>query len=115
MVVGSLTEDVYITKFIRDFFQKRSDLIFVRNIKSDGDETPALLDACCLVCGSTLLRYVLQGITSACGEDDIRTTLSNEYLNMIDKVDKLPTLANRTAVAFPVVNDDRDELMVVPF
>ena len=60
----SPTENVDVTELIRDFVQKRGDLSFVRNIKSDGDENSALLDACCLVCGSTLLCYDLEDIHS---------------------------------------------------
>lgn len=60
-----LTENFDLTELDWNLFQKRGDLIFVRNIKNDGDEISTLLDACCLVCSSTLLCYVLQSITSA--------------------------------------------------
>lgn len=73
------TENVDITELRRNLVQKRGDLISVRDIKSDGDESPALLDACCLVCGSTLLCYVSEGIHPTCSENDIRTTLFNVF------------------------------------
>lgn len=70
-----LTENVNVTELGWNLFQKRGNLVFVRNIKNDGDEISALLDACCLVCSNALFCYVLQGIPSACSENDICTTL----------------------------------------
>lgn len=78
VTVTLLTENVDITELCWDFSQKRGDLVFVRNVERDGDEMSALLNACCLVCGSTSLCYDSQGIRSACSENDIRTTLSGE-------------------------------------
>lgn len=74
-MVALPTKNVDVTEVLWDLFQKGGDLILVRNIERDGYEFPALLYACCLVCGSTLLCYVLQGIPSTCRENDICTAL----------------------------------------
>lgn len=85
VTMASLTENVDVTELSWDFFQKRGDLIFVRNIKSNGDEISALLDACFPVRSSTLLCHVLQGIRSACSENDVCTTLTGMCLSVADK------------------------------